>query len=219
VLFFGIDVPGYASLMSVMLFLGGIQLLSLGIIGEYIGRMFVEVNSAPSTSSKGCTASTPSRMKSRSRKCPPPARRALARRPPRKPLMISRSRRLNDLPRGILAAGSFRFCRRGGHPRRSGHLHRPVSHLAGHLRAPGHDLAFAIAFWFSFFGHRYITFQKQGAASKFLLVALFSLAVRNLILSGLLFAGLSGLLPVVIATLTVTVLTYLLSRSGYLPDE
>ncbi len=47
-------------------------------------------------------------------------------------------------------------------------------------------LAFAIAFWFSFFGHRYITFQKQGAASKFLLVALFSLAVRNLILSGLL---------------------------------
>ena len=73
-------------------------------------------------------------------------------------------------------------------------------------------LAFAIAFWFSFFGHRYITFQKQGAASKFLLVALFSLAVRNLILSGLLFAGLSGLLPVVIATLTVTVLTYILSR-------
>ena len=73
-------------------------------------------------------------------------------------------------------------------------------------------LAFCVAFGFSFFGHRYITFQKQGAASKFLLVALFSLAVRNLILSGLLFAGLSGLLPVVIATLTVTVLTYVLSR-------
>lgn len=73
-------------------------------------------------------------------------------------------------------------------------------------------LAFSVAFWFSFFGHRYITFQKQGAVSKFLLVALFSLAVRNLILSGLLFAGLSGLLPVVIATLTVTILTYVLSR-------
>ncbi|MDQ1883112.1 GtrA family protein [Aeromonas salmonicida] len=73
-------------------------------------------------------------------------------------------------------------------------------------------IAFMIAFWFSFFGHRYITFQKQGAIGKFLLVALFSLAVRNLILSGLLFAGLSGLLPVVIATLTVTVLTYILSR-------
>lgn len=73
-------------------------------------------------------------------------------------------------------------------------------------------IAFMIAFWFSFFGHRYITFQKQGTIGKFLLVALFSLAVRNLILSGLLFAGLSGLLPVVIATLTVTVLTYILSR-------
>ncbi len=73
-------------------------------------------------------------------------------------------------------------------------------------------LAFSVAFWFSFFGHRYITFQKQGAVGKFLLVALFSLAVRNLILSGLLFAGLSGLLPVVIATLTVTILTYVLSR-------
>ncbi|ENY73428.1 GtrA family protein [Aeromonas diversa] len=72
--------------------------------------------------------------------------------------------------------------------------------------------AFGVAFWFSFFGHRYITFQKQGAASKFLLVALFSLAVRNVILSALLWGGLAGLLPVVIATLTVTILTYLLSR-------
>lgn len=73
-------------------------------------------------------------------------------------------------------------------------------------------LAFMIAFWCSFFGHRYITFQKQGAIGRFLLVALGSLAVRNLILSGLLYAGLAGLLPIVIATLTVTVLTYCLSR-------
>lgn len=72
--------------------------------------------------------------------------------------------------------------------------------------------AFFVAFWFSFFGHRYITFQKHGAAGKFLLVALFSLLVRNVLLSGLLWAGLAGLLPVVIATLAVTVLTYLLSR-------
>lgn len=43
----GIKLPGYASLMTVVLFLGGIQLLSIGIIGEYIGRLIVEVKGRP----------------------------------------------------------------------------------------------------------------------------------------------------------------------------
>ncbi len=43
----GVDVPGYASLLVFILLLGGIQMIILGILGEYIGRIFVEVKSRP----------------------------------------------------------------------------------------------------------------------------------------------------------------------------
>ncbi|MBB6713511.1 glycosyltransferase family 2 protein [Clostridium gasigenes] len=46
-LIFGIDVPGYASLISIMMFLGGIQLIALGIIGEYISKTYMEVKNRP----------------------------------------------------------------------------------------------------------------------------------------------------------------------------
>lgn len=46
-LLFGRALPGYASLMVAVLFLGGIQLLTLGIIGEYIGRIYLETKQRP----------------------------------------------------------------------------------------------------------------------------------------------------------------------------
>ena len=44
---YGIDLPGYASLLVVMLFFGSLQLMSLGIIGEYIGRIYFESKQRP----------------------------------------------------------------------------------------------------------------------------------------------------------------------------
>ena len=47
VLLFGIDTPGYASLLIAVLGMGAIQLVSIGIIGEYLGRLFHEVKGRP----------------------------------------------------------------------------------------------------------------------------------------------------------------------------
>jgi glycosyltransferase involved in cell wall biosynthesis len=43
----GVDVPGYASLIVSIMFFAGVQLLTLGIMGEYIGRIFAEVKRRP----------------------------------------------------------------------------------------------------------------------------------------------------------------------------
>ena len=46
-LIFGIVLPGYASLLVVVLFFGSLQLISLGILGEYIGRIYFETKNRP----------------------------------------------------------------------------------------------------------------------------------------------------------------------------
>lgn len=46
-LFYGVDVPGFPSLIVSVTFFAGVQLITLGVLGEYIGRIFAEVKRRP----------------------------------------------------------------------------------------------------------------------------------------------------------------------------
>jgi hypothetical protein len=46
-LIFGVDLPGYASLLVAVLFLGSVQLIGIGVLGEYIGRTYMESKRRP----------------------------------------------------------------------------------------------------------------------------------------------------------------------------
>ena len=43
----GIDIPGYASLLVAILFFGSLQLISVGVLGEYLGRIYMETKQRP----------------------------------------------------------------------------------------------------------------------------------------------------------------------------
>jgi glycosyltransferase involved in cell wall biosynthesis len=43
----GIDIQGYAAMICIILFLGGVQLFGIGILGQYIAKIFIEVKRRP----------------------------------------------------------------------------------------------------------------------------------------------------------------------------
>ena len=47
VLIFGKDVPGYASLLVISLFMGSLQLIFIGIVGTYLGKTYIETKNRP----------------------------------------------------------------------------------------------------------------------------------------------------------------------------
>jgi glycosyltransferase involved in cell wall biosynthesis len=53
-LIFGVELPGYASQMCLILFFGGLQLLGIGILGEYIGRTYIESKRRPIYIARSC---------------------------------------------------------------------------------------------------------------------------------------------------------------------
>ena len=53
-LIYGIDLPGYASSICLILFFGGLQMLGIGILGEYVGRTYIESKRRPSYIVRSC---------------------------------------------------------------------------------------------------------------------------------------------------------------------
>ena len=72
--------------------------------------------------------------------------------------------------------------------------------------------AFCIAFFVSYFGHRYFTFKQEGNILKFLALSCSMLVLRNIIVFVLVRIWMPGLTPIVLAMALVTVITYLISK-------
>ncbi|RKQ96325.1 putative flippase GtrA [Kushneria sinocarnis] len=74
-------------------------------------------------------------------------------------------------------------------------------------------VAFLVAFLVSLYGHRHITFNRQGSAVKFFVVALAGFALNNFLLASMLaMTPLPDFVALTISTLAVPVVSYLAAR-------
>ncbi len=72
--------------------------------------------------------------------------------------------------------------------------------------------AFIIAFWVSYFGHRYFTFKKKGSVLAFFSLAVTTLILRNIIVFLLVRFVIDGLAALIIAMALVTVITFVIAK-------
>ena len=73
-------------------------------------------------------------------------------------------------------------------------------------------ISFFLAFLFSYIGHRFFTFAKEGSLLKFFLTAILGFFINNIILSSGIYLGLDGNVAIFIAIMIVPAVTFLLSK-------
>lgn len=64
----GVDTPGYVTLLVAVIALAGVQMLMLGVVGEYVGRIYYEVKRRPHFLVKATNAGLPGRDDERNRR-------------------------------------------------------------------------------------------------------------------------------------------------------
>ncbi|MBU3827013.1 MAG: GtrA family protein [Candidatus Anaerobiospirillum merdipullorum] len=72
--------------------------------------------------------------------------------------------------------------------------------------------AFGVAFFVSYFGHRYVTFRQSGSMTRFFLLSGSMLLLRNLLVYLMVTFWMRGLVPIIVAMVLVTAITYLVSK-------